>query len=61
MTEPIIIYIKTGYTDAQKRATYKWNEKNREKVNSIRMKSYYRLKEQRTTFLEMVGLIKVFL
>lgn len=38
----------------------KWNEKNREKVNSIRMKSYYRLKEQKTTFLELVGLLKVF-
>ena len=47
------------YSEAQRKATLKWSQKNREKVNSIRMRSYYRLKESLLVFKELVGLLQV--
>ena len=55
-----MLYI-TMYSEAQKKAIYKWREVNRSKHNEVRMNSYYRLKAFRDTFRELVGLVKVFL
>jgi len=47
---PNVIY--SSYTDAQKRATKKYREANREKVNEQRKKYYERRKEKDPNFLQ---------
>jgi len=47
------------YSEAQKKATYRWNAKNHERMLATRMRSYYRLKERLQAFKELVGLLQV--
>lgn len=49
-TDPVVIY--SSYTDAQKRATKKYREANREKVNEQRKKYYESRKEKDPDFLQ---------
>lgn len=44
--------IKSSYTEAQKRATKKYRESNKEKVNEQRKKYYLNRKEKDPKFLE---------
>ena len=47
------------YSEAQKRATYRWNGKNKQRMLATRMRSYYRIKERLDAFKELVGLLQV--
>lgn len=51
MTEPIIKY--SSYTDSQKRATKKYRDNNKEKVNEQRKKYYYERKAKDPAFMEL--------
>lgn len=57
MTESNIVIIRTSYTEAQKRATYKWNQKNMDKVRATRVRCYYRQKERNKDLSELAGLV----
>lgn len=57
MSSPIIIVIRSGYTEAQKRATYKWNAANPDKVRASRMRQYYRQKETNQPLYELSHLV----
>ena len=43
--ETQIIYIKTGYTDSQKRAIKNYQEKNKDKMREISKAHYHKMKE----------------
>jgi hypothetical protein len=49
-TEPVKVY--SSYTEAQKRATKKYREQNKEKVNAQRKKYYDERKEKDPNFLQ---------
>ena len=58
-TPQVIVIIKrTGYTEAQKRATYKWNQKNVEKMREYRMRTYYKRKEASQDLCELGKLVE---
>lgn len=58
MTENIkIVVIRSSYTDAQKRATYKWISKNMDKVRANRVRYYYKEKERNRPLAELSGLV----
>jgi len=48
------------YSEAKKKGNRRWLEKNREKWNSINLRSYHRLKEIKQTFRELCNLTAVF-
>jgi hypothetical protein len=58
MTTPqvIIIVKRTSYTEAQKRATQKWNQAHPEKLREYRMRTYYKKREQERDFVELARL-----
>ena len=43
--ETQIIYIKTGYTDSQKKAIKKYQENNKDKMREISKAHYHKMKE----------------
>ena len=51
-----IIY--SSYTDAQKRATDKWNKKNWDKVLAAERERYYKRKERLYDFFQLAKLIE---
>jgi hypothetical protein len=53
-----VIVIRTSYTEAQKRATYKWNQKNMDKVRASRIRHYYRQKETNQPLYELSHLLE---
>lgn len=57
MTEATIIVIRSGYTEAQKRATYKWNQKNAEKVREYRARTYLKRKAASQDLCELGKLV----
>lgn len=57
MTEPVIIVIRSGYTEAQKRATYKWNQKNPDKLREYRSRTYLKRKEASQDLCELGKLV----
>lgn len=44
LEEPVVIIKYCGYTPAQKRATYKYIEANRDKINEKQRERYHRKK-----------------
>jgi len=60
MSQPIIIerVVYSSYTEAQKRATDKWNRKNWNKVLENERLRYHRRREQLREFLELTNLTK---
>ena len=60
MSQPIVIerIIYRSYTEAQKRATEKWNKKNWDKVLANERTRYHRRKENLREFLELASLTK---
>lgn len=56
MNAPQVIYVirRTGYTEAQKRATYRYIEKNKDTVKEKNHSKYLtRIKPLRDAFLEL--------
>jgi hypothetical protein len=58
MSSPTIIVIRSGYTEAQKRASMKWRELNPDKVREARMRQYYRQKETNQPLYELSRLLE---
>jgi hypothetical protein len=60
MSTPLIIerIIYRSYTQAQKRATDKWNKANWDRVLANERGRYYRRKEQNKPFIELTNLVK---
>jgi len=60
MSQPIIVerIVYSSYTDAQKRATEKWNKKNWNKVLENERLRYHRRREQLREFLELTSLVR---
>lgn len=48
------------YSEAQKRAIYKWRIANKSKHNEVRMKSYYHLKGMKDAFRDLCKLTELF-
>jgi hypothetical protein len=58
MSNVIVIIKRTGYTEAQKRASYKWRSLNREKVAEGNRRYQLRLKERTSPFLELCNMVQ---
>lgn len=59
MTDPVIIVIRSGYTEAQKRATYKWNQKNPDKIREYRARTYIKRREKKDSLKDICELGKL--
>ena len=51
-----IIVIRSSYTEAQKRASYKWNQMNQERVREYKRKHYELSKNRSQPFHELCAM-----
>lgn len=51
-----IIVIRSSYTEAQKRASYKWNQYNRDRVREYKRKYYESTKNRSQPFNELCAM-----
>lgn len=54
----IIILVRSGYTAAQKKANDKYRQKNRDKINEIARRSYYKRKAEKERLENLENLQK---
>lgn len=57
MTTPITIIVRSSYTEAQKRASYKWNAANVEKVKEMRRNYHQSVKNRSQPFYNLCKMI----
>lgn len=53
----ITVIVRSSYTEAQKRASYKWNQTNQDRVKGYRKKYYDLVKTRSKPFHELCDMI----